>query len=236
MLLLVLAALFVVVDRVSWYMAERGLATSLQRSGGLAQRPEVSIAGFPLLTQAVRGRYRQVDVHLRDVPADRTLRLDELETRLVGVHLPLRSLVEQTNAPVPVDVAESRSRVSFANLEAATAARIPTDQLTVSYGAGTTADRVSVAGQYRTIVGTLRLQAEARLTVVDGGLVVTLLPDTITGVPPFLRGQVAALFGFNSALPPFPWGFQARSVQVARDGVTVLATSDSLVLGETAAS
>ena len=234
MLLLVLAVLFVVVDRVSWYMAERGLASSLQRSADLAQRPEVSIGGFPLLTQAAQGRYRQVDVHLRDVPADQTLRLDELDTRLVGVHLPLRSLFQQTNAPVPVDVAESRSRVSFANLETATAARIPTDQLTVRYGAGSTADRVSVTGRYTTFVGTLTLAAEAKLTIVDGGLVVTLLPDTITGVPPFLRQQVAALFGFNSALPPFPWGFQARSVQVSPDGVTVLATSDSLVLGEPA--
>jgi hypothetical protein len=53
--IVVLGLLLVLADRVAWWVAERGVATAIQESENLPQRPGVSIGGFPFLTQAIEG-------------------------------------------------------------------------------------------------------------------------------------------------------------------------------------
>src|SRR4249920_296609 len=89
----VLAALLVGVDRAACWLAQRGLADAIQRSQGLAAPPEVAIRGFPFLTQAFSGRYQQVDVRVQDLTARNGVHVDALDARLTGVHLPLADAV-----------------------------------------------------------------------------------------------------------------------------------------------
>src|SRR4051812_44061551 len=55
--LLLLVGLAVVADRVAVGVAEDRVGEQLAAKGGLAGTPEVDIAGFPFLTQAVAGTY-----------------------------------------------------------------------------------------------------------------------------------------------------------------------------------
>lgn len=230
LLLVVLAVVLVVADRWAVRRAEREVARSLQRSEDLTRTPDVTIAGFPFLTQAVRGRYRQVDVTLRDVPGEQGVRVDRLETRLRGVRLPLREVTGGAVQQVPVDRADATAVVGFAALDAAVDAQVPSDRLTVDVGAGSTAERLSVRGRVRApVVGSVDVSGEARLRVRDGALVVDVVPDSLN-VPGPVRQTVARLLDLSFALPPLPFGFEPTSVAVGPGGITVTATATDVVL------
>lgn len=229
-LIVVVALLLVAADRVAWYVAERGVATAIQQSEDLPQRPDVSINGVPFLTQAFRGEYRDVEVVFRDVPAQEGVTVESLDAHLTGVHVPLRDIVNRSVERTPVDRADATGRMTFAALDAATAQQIPSSQLTVKYGPGTAPDRLSVAGTYTSRAGTLRLQGETRLEVQNGSLVVTVVPESLN-VPAVVRATVARLLGVTYRMPELPFGFRVRSVAVAEDGVSVSASAENVVLG-----
>jgi len=229
-LIVVVALLLVAADRAAWYIAERGVATAIQESEDLPQRPDVSINGVPFLTQAWRGRYRDVDVEFRDVPAPQGVTVESLDAHLSGVHVPLRDIVNRSVERTPVDQATATGRVTFAAIDAATARQIPSSQLTVRYGPGTAPDHLSVAGTYTSRAGTVRLKGEARLVAQNGSLVVTVVPSSLN-LPLVVRAAVARLIGVTYQMPELPFGFKVRSVSVAEDGVTVAAAAKDVVLG-----
>ena len=68
-LLLVLVGLFVAADRIALGLAEDKAATALQSSQNLPQKPDVSVEGFPFLTQLLAGNFGEVVVTADDVPA-----------------------------------------------------------------------------------------------------------------------------------------------------------------------
>ena len=86
--LLVLAVIALVVDRVADYVAEQAAAGELQRSQGLERKPDVSITGFPFLNQFASGHYEQVIVTADDVrvgAADTSLTLAKVRLDFRGV-------------------------------------------------------------------------------------------------------------------------------------------------------
>jgi hypothetical protein len=234
-LIVVVALLLVAADRVAWYVAERGVATAIQQSEDLPQRPDVSINGVPFLTQAFRGKYRDVEVGFRDVPAQEGVTVDSLDAHLTGVQVPLRDIVNRSVERTPVDRADATGRMTFAALDAATAQQIPSNQLSVKYGPGTAPDRLSVTGTYTTRAGALQLRGETRLEVQNGSLVVTVVPESLN-VPVVVRAAVARLLGVTYQMPELPFGFRVRSVSVAEDGVSVSASAENVVLGPVAAT
>ncbi len=66
--LLVLAALLLVADRVGNYVAERVAADTIKNSQHLQSAPNVDIAGFPFLTQFASRDFQQVTVTADQVP------------------------------------------------------------------------------------------------------------------------------------------------------------------------
>jgi len=68
--LLVLAAIGAGADFGARALAEARLASSIQGSMGLQQRPDIELEGFPFLLQAARGRLEALSVELRDVEAE----------------------------------------------------------------------------------------------------------------------------------------------------------------------
>ncbi len=59
---LVLLGIAVAADRVLVVVSENQLAAAIQEQGQLPAEPEISIEGFPFLTQAISGRYESVRV------------------------------------------------------------------------------------------------------------------------------------------------------------------------------
>jgi hypothetical protein len=68
-LVVVLGGLFVAADRLAVSFAQGQVADKLQQSQGLDAKPDVSIKGFPFLTQIVGGSLDEVDISLGSVNA-----------------------------------------------------------------------------------------------------------------------------------------------------------------------
>ncbi|MEV7393466.1 DUF2993 domain-containing protein [Streptomyces sp. NPDC091215] len=86
----VLGVLFVVVDRVAVHFAEGEAAGKLKTTEGLASDPDVSINGFPFLTQVASGTLDDVEVSIKDYDATtgtagRTIRIDDLHADMKDV-------------------------------------------------------------------------------------------------------------------------------------------------------
>ncbi|NGO13440.1 DUF2993 domain-containing protein [Streptomyces sp. HC44] len=91
----ILGGLFVIADRVAVGFAEDEAADKLRTSEGLASTPDVSIKGFPFLTQVVGGELDEVEVGIKDYEADTggtaqntgpdKIRIDDLTAQMRGV-------------------------------------------------------------------------------------------------------------------------------------------------------
>ncbi len=83
--LAVLAVLVVVLDRGGDFVAERQVASSLQDSQGLPDRPDVDITGIPFLTQFAKRDFDEVDVAVRDLELEAGATVSRLDVALHGV-------------------------------------------------------------------------------------------------------------------------------------------------------
>ncbi|MEU7378819.1 MULTISPECIES: DUF2993 domain-containing protein [unclassified Streptomyces] len=86
----VLGVLFVVVDRVAVHFAEGQAADRLRTTENLASTPDVSIEGFPFLTQVAGGEFKDVRVGIKDYEAatgngGQRIRIADIEADMRGV-------------------------------------------------------------------------------------------------------------------------------------------------------
>ncbi|MDX3382821.1 DUF2993 domain-containing protein [Streptomyces niveiscabiei] len=86
----VLGGLFVLADRLAVNFAEGEAADKLRTTEGLAATPDVSIKGFPFLTQALGGQLDDVEVGIKQYDAatgtsSGSIRIDDLKASMKGV-------------------------------------------------------------------------------------------------------------------------------------------------------
>ncbi|MHC0429568.1 LmeA family phospholipid-binding protein [Streptomyces sp. O3] len=84
----VLAGIFVAADRLLVGFAEDKAADRLRTSEGLDRTPDVSIEGFPFLTQVVGGEFDEVRVRIDGLDASaegEKVRIEELDATMRGV-------------------------------------------------------------------------------------------------------------------------------------------------------
>ncbi|MEW2301151.1 DUF2993 domain-containing protein [Streptomyces sp. NPDC006655] len=86
----VIGILFVIVDRVAVHFAEGEAAGKLKTTENLASDPDVSIKGFPFLTQVASGTLDDVQVGIKDYDATtgtagKTIRIEDLNADMKDV-------------------------------------------------------------------------------------------------------------------------------------------------------
>lgn len=219
-MLLVLAG---VADRAGAALAGRALAAELQRSGGLASRPSVDVAGVPFLTQAVRGRYRRIDVEATSVPAGEVV-LQSLTVQLSGVRVPLSAALSGSLDAVPVDRVDATAVLAYADL----ARRARNRELTVS-PAG---DDVRVRGVVRVLGQELSASALSSLTVDGDEVVVTARSFEVGNVVAdrVLTQALRDRLDFRFRLRALPYGLTVSGVDVRPEGVALAAVARDTVL------
>ena len=221
--LLVLLALLLVADRVGAEVASRAVAAQARTAGGLASTPDVTITGFPFLTQAVRGRYDRVEVRATDVPAD-DLVLARLDATLLGVQVPLGAALSGSVDAVPVEAIEARALVPYAELsERAGASRRVVEP---------DGERVRVTGAVDVLGQTLSAVAISRVELVEGDIVVTAESFEVGNqaadrlVTRALRGRLDLRVPVGS----LPYGLGLSGLDVEPNGVVVRAAAVDTVL------
>jgi hypothetical protein len=221
--LLVLLGLAVAADRVGLVIAERSVATQLQSSGSLSSRPDVSIGGFPFLTQALAGTYDTVELSADGVSAG-SGRVTRLTASLSGVHVPLSDAVSGSVASVPVDSVRATVLVSYADL----GKQLRDRGLAVS-AAG---DLVRVTGSVTVLGKRITASALSSVAVAGTSLRVTAQRYEV-GSAPADRSVTGALGGrldFVVRIGKLPYGLTIDTVRVTPAGIVATASAKDTVL------
>jgi len=220
--LVLVLGLGVLLDRVAVGLAEDQVAEQVAAKGGLAGTPEVDIAGFPFLTQAIGGRYDDVRIALT---AEQLRQPDgtHADIALHGVEVPISAVLSGSVEEVPVERIDGTATLSYALLSAQlggdTTLRREGDGLRIT-------KTVDVLGQ------TLPLTATGTVTLEGGDVVVDVETASGAGVeiPGFLVDRVADELDLRYAVPALPFGLQLTGVAPAEDGVDVRVEATDTVL------
>jgi hypothetical protein len=236
-LLLVLAGLLLVTDRVVAGVAERVVADRVDRE--LTRRdvqfsaPEVTVGGFPFLTQVVGGRYDSIRIVLREVRASAvrgnvTVSAPEVTVEARGVSAPLDTL-RSGRGDVTADTVRGTLTVAYDSV--AKLIDQPGVRLAEEDGnlVVTAPIDVPLIGERLTVRGT------ARLTPDGDDIVVTFSELTSDDLPddPAVRSFVTAFTERLTArvpLPPLPFGVAITEIRPRPEGLVVTGVARNVIL------
>lgn len=201
--LAVLSALFVLADRVAARVAQSQVAAQIKTSQRLDAEPQVTIRGFPFLTQALGGEYDDIEVVGTDLVSG-SIEVGRVEADLRGVKISLSDALGGSLGAVPVTQATVRADVGWDALENASGEAV---KLEAARGGGVQVSTV-VSGR------TLRFVADA---MVERGQVV-LVPRDVAG----------RTISFGTTTLPF--GMRLTSAQVRPSGLVLVATGRGITV------
>jgi len=223
--LVVLVVLFVVVDRVAAAVAGRVVASRLADAEDLSSRPDVSVRGFPLLTQVAAQEYQRIDVTARDVRRGR-IAASRVELHLHGVHVATRELLSRNVSRIPVDRADGTVLFGYGDLDRMLAGR----DVSVRYDSG---DRVRVSGTLDVEGRPLPASGTATVRIDGDQLVVTAQSVQVSGAG-VANGALSSLargrLSFRLLLADLPFDVSVDGVDVGPDGVLARVTSPGFVI------
>jgi hypothetical protein len=200
--LLVLVTLLVVADRVAAVAAERVVAERIQADQHLSHRPDVTIRGFPFLTQLVSGHYDRVDLSVHGLHSG-SLVVSRVVAHLSGVDLPLSDVVRQQVRRVAVAHATAEVDLDYAEVNRLLAGK----HLRLGAGAD---GRVHVTA---TAAG-IDIGGDVPLTVQNSALLLALPAGQSVQIP----------------LPGLPFGIRLVSARAESGGIVVRCSAEGLVV------
>ncbi|WBB55309.1 DUF2993 domain-containing protein [Verrucosispora sp. WMMD573] len=226
-LLLVLAGLIAIADRVAASVAERTIADEVRQQvaeqGAQSLPPEVEVGGFPFLTQVLDGRYERISIKLRDVRASvqgDAVALPSLDVDARNVRASLDTL-RTGQGEVVAETVNGTGTISYQSLSAL----LDREGLTLGERDGQLAVTapVDILGQRLTVTGT------ADIVVGEQGQVALQFDDLdAEGLPdvPLARTLVsnfARSISVDVPLPELPFQLTVREVRPQPQGLTVTA-------------
>ncbi len=219
----VLLGLLLVVDRVGVEYAEDRVAVELQEELALAATPGVEIDGFPVLTQALAGNYRNVRLTVDAADLGELSDLD-VEVQLIGLQIPLSDLLAAEVETIPVERIAGTLSIPYAEV----AAQIGSGVTLADSPEGVVVSRtLDVLGQELEVSGTGRIRVES-----SDQIGVTVVGLNLAGleIPSLLIEQLQENLSFTYTVPPLPFGLQITSAVATADGFDVSAEAEDAIL------
>ncbi|GGW54055.1 hypothetical protein GCM10010381_44440 [Streptomyces xantholiticus] len=216
----VLGGLFVVADRVAVNMAESEAAERIKVQEGTADSTDVSIKGFPFLTQAMSKQFDEVEIKLTGIEtraAGRPVRIDEMTADLFDVR------VGEGYANAEAARAEGTARITYEDLT-----RAADDGVTVAYGQN---GKVKVTGSVTLpLFGKITRSVVSTVSIVDGDTI-RVRADRVPGEGiPGLEGEIRKKTDFDRKLGGLPAGLTLEKVEATPDGVVITVTGKDVEL------
>jgi hypothetical protein len=211
--LLVIVLVLVGGDRAAKAYAEDRMASQVQSSLALSGKPNVTIQGFPFLTQAAARTFNTVDVNASNETAGPggQLKIASLTATLHGMH------IHGTNSAT-VDQFTASALVTFTAL--ADAGGIPQGITLAPAGPNQLKATVDILG--------FSSDATAKVTQVGDNKINVKITD-FGGVPADVLGS---LTDFTFSIPKLPPGVKIQSISVTQQGLRVTATGQNTTLSQ----
>lgn len=227
-LLVLLGIPLVIADRAAAAYAERAIADQARREiaqqNVQASEPDVTIGGFPFLTQVLAERYESISIVLRDVRGavgGETLSLPRLDIDARNVHASIETL-RSGQGEVTAESVNGTALLTYASV--AQLMDQPGLRLSEQGGKLVVKAPMEVLGQQVTVSG------EAKLSVADGKVRIgfdTVTAEGLPALPPAqaLLNAYAKQISVDLALPELPFQLKVQQVQPRSDGLAVTATA-----------
>ena len=211
--LLVIVLVLVGGDRAAKAYAENQMASQVQSSLALSGKPNVTIQGFPFLTQVAARTFNTVDVNASNETAGPggQLEIASLTATLHGMH------IHGTNSAT-VDQFTASALVTFTAL--AHAGGIPQGITLAPAGPNQLKATVDILG--------FSSDATAKVTQVGNDKINVKITD-FGGVPADVLGS---LTDFTFSIPKLPAGVKIQSISVTQQGLRVTATGQNTTLSK----
>ncbi|RJL30886.1 DUF2993 domain-containing protein [Bailinhaonella thermotolerans] len=217
--LVLLAVVVGVVDRVAVAGAEKEIARQVASRYKLSQQPEVDIRGIPFLTQALGGTYDEIAVKMGPMNRD-GVKLARVDATLHGVRAPLSELLSSTGATkIVADRVEGSAVISRETI----AARAPQGM-----EIGGNGDALTVSGKLNLLGREVPVKAELKVTTTEGGIQVTPTEVDAGGVP-----VPRAFYARMTYLVPvrnLPLGLKVTGARPTSEGLEVKAVGENVPL------
>lgn len=241
-----LLALAVVVDFGAAAYSEFRVSRSLREGAGLTADPDVTITGFPFLTQVAAGRYQHVEIRARGVPSAE-LGDVSVEADLHGVQVEAADLFGGSVRTIPVEHLDGRVKIEATSLGAYLG--IPDLQVSAppadrSDGTGGTGGSGMSTGGGIVLTGTVPV-GPVRATVsvtadlrLDGDNVTIVATDLYFGpegnadftVPGPLKPVVLGLFSRQVDVRQLPFGVRPTKVYAEGSQVAIEGSGENVVI------
>jgi hypothetical protein len=209
---IVVLGLLVGADRIANAVAENQMASQIQTSGFPA-KPNVTIQGFPFLTQLAARDFNQVDINASNV-TEGPLVIASLHATLHGMH------INGGFKSATIDTIDGSALIGFSAL--ASAGGIP-GGITLGPN-GNSPDEVKANIDLAVISDTV----VAKLTRVSANKFNVAVVDA-GGVPSSVLGNLA---NFDVTVPQLPAGVAIQNVTVTAQGVVITITGHHTTLSE----
>lgn len=224
-IVVLLAGVLIVVDRVGESLAEdqlaKAAATEAARYDVRSSDTSAEIGGFAFLPQVVKGDFSKITVTMQR-PSFSSVVAEDLTADMSGIHVP-RELLTGGSGVVTVDTTDVRLRMSPAALTKLTARASGIEGLSLKISGNKLLASVNESGVDAT--------ATVRPQVVAGRirLVVEQLPDEI---PSVIRRAVTSSLAQGIALPRLPFGATLKEAGIEGQSIVLIATASNLRLNE----
>lgn len=216
-IVVVLGALFVAADRIAVYFAEDQAAEKIRSSQGLSGTPEVSIKGFPFLTQIANSSLDEVEVKLDDAVTASTgresIKVSGFDATLHGVR------IDSSFSSAVADRASGTAHISYAELTKAAA----DPGVTIGYG-GTDAagkSQVKVTGKVMVMGQTVERSVNSTVSVQNGDTVRVRADEVPSEGIPGVEQAVRQKIDIDRKLNGLPKGITLDKVVTTPDGIDI---------------
>lgn len=216
--LILLLIVLAVLDRVTVSGVEREIARQVEARYDLDATPTVEVKGIPFLTQAISGRYEEIDISIGALNRDGA-RLSGVQARLLGVNAQLNDLLA-SQAKIVVDEVVGTVVISKETVDARAPRGIKVE------GGGD--DTLRVSGNVNLRGVPVPVTATMRLEVVRGGIRLRPTDVKVGGGLPV--GDVARLVSWTVPVRELPLNLKITKVRSTPEGLAVEASAKDVPL------
>ncbi|MFI1970206.1 hypothetical protein BLA24_12900 [Streptomyces cinnamoneus] len=218
----ILGGLFVAADRGAVWFAEKQAAEKIRDSQGLSGTPEVSIKGFPFLTQVASSELDEVEVKLDGVTAgagDRSVKVSGFDATLHGVR------IDSSFSSAVAGRATGTAHLSYEDLTKAAG----DPDVSVAYS-GTSGSQVKVTGKVTVAGQPVERSVVSTVTVVNGGTIRVHADEVPSQGVPGAERKIREKTDFDRQIAGLPKGLKLDKVTATPSGVDVTLTGSDVNL------
>lgn len=218
-LVVLLAGIVIAADRLGLMVAQNEIAKKVAAQYRLDHDPTVKIKGFPFISQALEGRYHEIDIDVGEL-TEHGLHLTGATVDLKDVRAPLSDAVRGDASNLVAGTVTSTATIAYKDVD-----KEAPDGLKVSAQGPALQVRgpVTMLGMTRNVTATVTIQPTGRS--------VRVVPQSVTtGGRQVPLALVQQAFTFTMPVRGLPADARISSVKVLPDGLRVAATAQDVTL------